>query len=132
MVRTFALFFVVLALGVGAASCTSTTPRTEVLVVIDTDLRGPGGIDNLYIEVTSPGGNRQMSTATLGAGEAPLPRSIGLVYDQGPLGPFEVHVIGNTGGTLRVERTARFTFVRDQTLILVMNLLGLLPWGASA
>jgi hypothetical protein len=112
-----------LALALVVTACASNTPRTEVIVVVDTDLRGPSGIDSLFIEVTSPSGDRQTSMARLGDGEAPLPRSIGLLWETGPLGPFTVRVAGNSGGTERVTRTARFTFQRSQTLILPMNLL---------
>lgn len=119
-VRGLAFFLAIVG---NLGGCTSTTPRTEVLVVIDTDLRGPSAIDNLHVEVTSPSGIRQTSVATLGDGQPSLPRSIGLVWDAGPLGPFTVRVAGNTGGMQRVERVARFEFQRNQTVILQMHLL---------
>lgn len=99
------------------------SPRTQVMVVVDTDLRGPTGIDNVIATVIGPDGATQMSLATVGAGEPGWPRTLGLVWDGGRLGPFTVRLTGNRGGALLVERTARFSFQEGRTLVLRMDLL---------
>ncbi|MDQ3031321.1 MAG: hypothetical protein M3Y87_02815 [Myxococcota bacterium] len=104
-----------------AAAC--ATPRTEVLVVTDTDLRGPGGIDTIFATVTSPTGEMQTSMATLGPGQPSLPRTLGLVWDGGRLGPYTVRLTGNAGGAMLVSRAATFSFQEQRTLVLRMDLL---------
>lgn len=98
------------------------TPRTEVILVVDTDLRGPTGIDRFLVEVTSPEGEVMTATAMLDDGQ-PLPRTLGLFWEGGRLGPYRVRVQGNLGGATRVERTARFTFQQNRTLYFRVDLL---------
>lgn len=106
------------------AAC-SVTPRTEVIVVTDTDLRGPGGLDEMVIEVTAPDGTMmQRATARLGPGDPPLPRTLGLLWSSGALGRFTVRVSGNIAGVTRLTRSARFSFVQGQTRVLRIDLLG--------
>ena len=95
---------------------------TQVLVVTDSDLEVPRELDAIYVVVTRPDGSTVESTATLGADQPPLPRTLALVYEQGPLGPFDVRVIGRQGGADRIGRTARFSFQKGRTLVLVMHL----------
>jgi hypothetical protein len=112
-----------IALSIALAGC-AVTPRTEVIVVVDTNLRGPGGIDTIFIDVTAPDGTTtQSAIARLGVGEALLPRTLGLLHERDRLGPYTVSARGNTGGALRVARTARFSFVPGRTLVLRMDLL---------
>ena len=99
-----------------------TTSRTEVILVVDTDLRGTGGIDNLSVEVTTPAGATTTSLATLGPGQPALPRTLGLVHEDGALGPYSVHVVGKTGAAVRVTRDVRFTFQEGRTLMLRIDL----------
>ncbi len=99
-----------------------TTSRTEVILVVDTDLRGTGGIDNLSVEVTTPAGATTTSLATLGPGQPALPRTLGLVHEDGALGPYSVHVVGKTGAAVRVTRDVRFTLQEGRTLMLRIDL----------
>ena len=62
--RRLSLSLLLLAL----AAC-STDPRTEVIVVVDSDLMVPGELDQLTIDVTSPDGETQSSNAALGDGD---------------------------------------------------------------
>jgi hypothetical protein len=118
--RRLAVVLIGLLLGLLLGACTAS--RTEVVLVVDTDLQGTGGIDNIVVEVTNPGSIVTRSTARLGAGEPPLPRTLGLVHEDGPLGPFFVRVIGKIGSAERVERVARFTFQDGCTLVLRIDL----------
>jgi hypothetical protein len=99
-----------------------TTPRTEILVVTDTDFAVPGELDEMRIVVLGPGGETQSSIATLGPGQAPPPRTLGLVHDGGRLGPFVVRVDGSLRGIRIVERVAEVHFQPQRTLILHMDL----------
>jgi len=117
----FGLFLGVLASL--AAGCRSA--RTEVVVVVDTDLRTPPtALEAFRITVTAPDGTSQSSTATLGATDLPPPRTLGLVHTTGPLGPFVVRAEGLAGGTVRVARDASFSFVPGETRVLWLDLLG--------
>lgn len=111
-------------IGCAVALTACASARTEVIVVADTDLRGPGGIDTIFATVTDPSGNVQTSSARVGPGELPLPRTLGLVWDgSARLGPYTVRLDGNTGGGLRVTRVATFFFQEGRTLVLPMHLL---------
>ena len=117
MARLLSLSFVALL----ALGC-STDPRTEVIVVIDSDLMVPSELDELTIDVTAPDGEMQSSTAALGDGEPTLPRTLGLLHTGGSLGPFAVTATGLLGGSAIVSRDATFEFQPDQTLVLTMHL----------
>lgn len=112
-----------LVVGVALAVCACASARTQILVVTDTDLRGPGGIDTIFATVTGPTGDTQMSVARIGPGEPALPRTLGLVHDGARLGPYTVRLTGNTGGALRVTRVARVWLQEQRTLVLRMDLL---------
>lgn len=89
---------------------------TEVVIVVDSDLRVPQDIDEVFIEVTSPGGELQTSSAPLGMGQPRLPRTLGMSHEGGRLGPFTVRVLGRDGGGTLVSRTARFSFEPGESL----------------
>ncbi|MCA9608472.1 MAG: hypothetical protein KC619_22865 [Myxococcales bacterium] len=99
--------------GVLVAACNA--PPTEVLVVVDSDLSVPGELDELVITVTHPDGvQTRQSTAALGAGELPLPRSLAMVHEGGPLGAYRVLVQGRRGGVVQVEREGSLAFVAQE------------------
>ncbi|MBW2461120.1 MAG: hypothetical protein JRH11_05705 [Deltaproteobacteria bacterium] len=93
---------------------------TEVLIVTDSDLPVPGGLDSLETTVTGPDGEDQRAVADLT--DTPLPRRLSVLHDGGPLGPFEVVVSGRLMGTPLVSRRARFEFVPGESRVLVMHL----------
>ena len=110
-----------LAVALLLGACSS--PRTEVLVVTGSDLATPGELGEIRIEVRSPDDVVQSSTATLGAADPPLPRTLGVVHEGGPLGPFRATVTGFSSGAPLVTREADFTFQPGRTLVLRMDLL---------
>ncbi len=118
MALTRALVLACVLAAVAAIGCTN--PRTEVLVSVDSDLTT---LDGITLDVTDPRGVTRSSTARLGAGEAPLPRTLGLVWTGGELGPFVVRAAGVTRGTEVIERVADFRFQRGRTLVLRLDLL---------
>lgn len=117
MVKAVGLGLIALLASTGC----SPTPRTEVVLVVDTDLRGPGGVDTFYVEVTSPKGELQSATAMVADGA--LPRTLGLVHEGGRLGPYTARVEGRSGVTPLVSRRARFSFQEGRTLMVRVDLL---------
>jgi len=95
---------------------------TEIFVVVDSDMRVPAELDAVTVRATSPTGELQSANGTIA--DAPLPRTLGLVHESGPPGPFVVHVQGTRGGSLVVERRARLSFIEGRVLVLPIHLLG--------
>ncbi len=93
---------------------------TEVLIVTDSDMPVPGGLDSLETTVTSPDGEVQRAVADLT--DTPFPRRLSVLHDEGALGPFEVVVSGRLMGAPLVSRRARFEFVPGESRVLVMHL----------
>jgi hypothetical protein len=117
-----ALFLALVAASIGLVpGCQS--PRTEVIVAVDADSTVLALIDSFRIEVAGPSGETRTATATLSDGQ-PLPRTLGLYWTEGPLGPFRVVVSGMRGTSVVTMREARFEFVRERTLVLRITLVG--------
>jgi hypothetical protein len=98
------------------AGCAS---RTEVILAVDTDI---STLDQITIEVTSPANVMQGSNATIGTGQPPLPRTLGLTWSGGALGPYHAVVTGLAGGVRIVQRTATFYFVQNETRVVHLDL----------
>jgi hypothetical protein len=114
----------VAALAVLSLSSTACqTPRTQVILAIDADPTILGLIDGFRVEVTNPRGDLQTSTASLADGQ-PLPRTLGLYWTSGALGPNQVVVSGMAGSSAVVARRLSFEFVPQQTLVLHVTLVG--------
>ncbi len=113
------LFVFALALGTALASAGCAT-RTEVILVVDSDIVG---LNQITVSSTSPSGAMQSSSAVIGVGDLPLPRSLGMTWSSGPLGPYTVLVTGYHNGVALVSRTASFSFVQNQTRTLRLDLL---------
>ena len=97
-------------------------PRTEVIVEVDTDLDVPDEINALTIQVMDPDFNVDEVTDDIPS-DAHLPATLGLVHNGGDLGPFVVTAIGRHEAMARVESSATFSFVPEQTLVLSLRLL---------
>ncbi|HJK94697.1 MAG TPA: hypothetical protein RMH85_14305 [Polyangiaceae bacterium LLY-WYZ-15_(1-7)] len=104
------------------AACPSEKAVTEAIIVIDSDLAVPDSLDELVIEVSGPEGRMESATATLGGEQAPLPRTLTLVQGSGPTGPYTVVARGRQGGGDVVSRTARFSFVPEESVVILMHL----------
>ncbi len=105
-----------------AACQADPEPRSEILLVVDSDLRVPDQLDRLDIRVEGPGELAQSASAELDDGQNAPPRSLALVHEGGPLGPLHATVEGTRAGVRVVAREARFSFVAGRTLVLPMNL----------
>ena len=127
MMRRAALTLVAaVATVASAASCEH--PITQLILVIDTDLRVPDDIDLVHIGVLGPTEIPADQTVAL-AGDAAigLPLSLGLVSDSDRLGPVKITVDGQltTGADpiTVVTRNVRTTFVQDETRVVLVRLL---------
>lgn len=94
--------------------------RTEIMLVVDSDLTVPAELDQLVMEVEGPNGREQGMQANLM--EAPLPRSLGLVHTTGGLSPLRIRVTGMLAGSAVLSRTASLSFVKGETLVLPLHL----------
>lgn len=95
---------------------------TEVVVVVDTDLPVPPDL-NIVVVATGPDGTPHESIAPIHAPED-LPAYVGLIHEDGALGPFLVRAEARrTGDRLVVRRDAVFTFEDGAVLMLTMHLL---------
>jgi hypothetical protein len=103
-------------------ACGGTSVRTEVLVVVDSDLKVPQALDELVFRVQGPSGGERVTSAPLAAGAQTLPRSLALVHEGGALSPLVVRVQGMKEAQLVLERQATLHFVRGRTLVLPMHL----------
>lgn len=97
-------------------------PRTEILLVVDSDLRVPDQLDRLEVRVEGPGELVQSAAAQLDDTNNPLPRSVALVHRGGPLGPLHATVQGKSGDQVVIAREARLSFLAGRTLVLPMHL----------
>jgi len=104
-------------------SC-SEDSLTEIVVMVDSDLSVPSEIDEVRVDVSGVvGGPRQSSGSLTGAGASPLPRTVGLVHEGGPLGPVEVRATALRAGTEVLSREARVSFIQGRTVVLRLELL---------
>ncbi len=108
----------------GACGSPTKAALTEILLVVDTDLPTPSELDEINMSIVGPSGSKKTASARLGNGEAPPPRSLGLVHESGRLAPVDVLVQGKLKGVTVLERKATLAFVKGQTLVLPMHLVG--------
>ena len=97
------------------------TTLTQIVVVIDSDLHVPDQLDHVQIEISGAKEARVID-APVDTEEHKLPRSLGLLYSGGPLGPIRVVARGQHGGETVVERMAEVHFEKDRTLKLALPL----------
>jgi hypothetical protein len=100
-----------------------TGPRTEVLVVVDTDLRVPEELDEVRIDLLGPGGEPRRAQGSVETA-ADLPKTLGIVdATNREMRSVHVTVTGLRRGANVVQRRAEFVFVPTETRILRIDLL---------
>jgi hypothetical protein len=109
-----------LALGVLAAGCAD--PRTEILLVVGSDLLVPTEIDSLTIHADGNGDAGLERTFDLTKPATSLPLSLGLVSKDGQARPLHVVVTVLSGTTPIVTRSATTAFVVGQVRVLSLEL----------
>lgn len=104
-----------------AAGCEQDAKKlTQIVVVVDSDLPVPEYLDELHLEVS---GTKPMPVFdTKLDADHPLPRTLGIVYSGGKLGPLRVLARGMRQGQTVVERVADVSFRKDRTLKLALPL----------
>lgn len=103
------------ALAILLTSC-SGGELTEILVVVDSNV--PSELD--AVQVIVRGSATMSSSGSLT--ELPLPRTVGIVFSGGSIGPVEITAIGSRGGVAVVRSVVSTSFIRGRTLVLSMFL----------
>jgi hypothetical protein len=107
-------------LSLGAACEEDAKPLTQIVVVVDSDLPVPDVLDALHMEVSGTKPMPEIDTPL--DADHTLPRTLGLVYSGGKLGPLRVLARGMRHGDMVVERMADVTFQKDRTVKLALAL----------
>ncbi len=109
----------------GAIACgTETTPRTELVVVVDSDLAAPSEIDRVSVSVRRENGTTmsEESSSVGGGDQRGLPKTVTLLHTGGTLGPLRVIARASKDGDDVVTQAARISFQRGKRLMLRMTL----------
>jgi hypothetical protein len=105
-----------------AAGC--QRPRTEIMLVIDTDLREPPGLDQVAILAELEAGRDTLEQVISVDPTTTWPLSLGLVPENGrESAGLPVVVAGKRGADRLVEQSVRTSFVEGKTLVLRVSLL---------
>jgi len=110
-----------IALGGVLASAACAPAATQLIVVVDTDLRIPSAIDEVRLTVRDPSGEDREQTQDLSSA-ADLPLTLSLIAEREALGPVMVHAAGYLDGELVVERDATASLARGESRVLVVHL----------
>jgi hypothetical protein len=122
LTKRASVLFLAFLVVTGVSGGCSAEPRTEVLVSVTTDHEVPAELDTLAITVSGPTMEIQTARADL-TSLADLPRTVGLVHEGGPLGPFEATIVGSlSSGEQVASRRVRFAFQKGRTLALEIHL----------
>jgi hypothetical protein len=103
-----------------AASCAPSP--TQLIVVVDTDLRIPDDLDRVTVSVTVDGEVIESEQARPTAAALPLTLSV-IPSSEERLGPIVVEASGYDGTRLIVTRSAEVSLVRGETRVLSLFLL---------
>ncbi|AKF02886.1 regulator of chromosome condensation, RCC1 [Sandaracinus amylolyticus] len=110
-----------LALLATAAAC--ARPVTQIVLIVESDLRAPSEIDRIDVHVLGPSGERVRAGATLGTPESPEPPfTLGITPGTTRLSPVHIRVVASRRGNTVVERVIRTEFEHDRSLELVVRL----------
>jgi hypothetical protein len=103
-------------------SCSQEAPRTQLIVVVDSNLEIPSELEEIEVVATGPKDARHEATAVLGADHESLPRFLALAYESGELGPITIQVRGKLSDDVVLSRAAEVSFVRGRSLVLPLHL----------
>ncbi|MEY4575527.1 MAG: hypothetical protein RL701_230 [Pseudomonadota bacterium] len=115
----------IIAIVLSAATCltgcdSDTEPLTQIVVVVDSDLRVPAELDRVAIQIDRT--TNSTSRHEIALADVQLPLSLGLVHSGGPYGPIDVSAVGISNGKSVAERSAKVYFTHDATLKLELDL----------
>ncbi len=114
--RMHHLLALVLAASVTLACAKSEKPRTELVLVADTDIPD---LDLIRFEVS---GDQRLESEEAPPRDDGEPLTLGLLLDKGPLGPLAVSAQGVRNGQMVIERRAVVSFVPGKTLVVELHL----------
>ncbi|MDB4989296.1 MAG: hypothetical protein JWN04_4474, partial [Myxococcaceae bacterium] len=106
-------------LSVTWAGCTSSSSATELTLTITSDLTVPDQLDRVTVSVV---GQEVTDDPTADLRDKPLPRSLTLVHDSGPLGPLQITVRGWSGSQLVVQKDLQAWFLESAHAVLAVQL----------
>jgi hypothetical protein len=99
-------------------------PLTEMVVVVDSDLRVPEEVDEIVVQASGSSGLSQDARAMLVGSEARgLPVSVALVPANGGAGPVTVRALARRAGTTVLAHEVRTSFLAGRRLLLRIDLL---------
>ena len=101
------------------ASC-EEEKRGQLTLAIQTDMRIPGDVDQIRLEVLANGVARFANTYDIGKNSNPIPATIAIVAEDGPPGPLTIRLISRQGLRLRTLREAVTTIPQDRNVLLRM------------
>jgi hypothetical protein len=111
------------ALALAALTVGCAEPRTEILLVVGSDLDVPAQIDTLRIRATGDTDGGLDKTYALTEPRNALPLTLGLVSGGGKARPLRVELTASHGNTPVVTRAASTSFVEGQVRVLHLDLL---------
>jgi hypothetical protein len=112
---------VLFALGCVLTAAGCAPAATQLIVVVDSDLRIPSAIDEVRLTVRDPSGQDSEQNQDLSSA-ADLPLTLSLIAEGEALGPVNVHAAGYLDGELVVERDATASLARGESRVLVLHL----------
>ena len=110
------------AVVMAAAAPGCTKKNTELMIVVQTDVRVPKDLDSVRISVQSYGAVQFEQDYPVGPTGVHLPASIGVVSSHDGSGPVDVIITGYFKSTARVLRKARLGFAKGRTALVRMPL----------
>ncbi len=117
MVKRLVCAFSVLSSVLLTAACgDDVEPRTQLLLVADTDVEGARSIEFRIV-----GAGRDETRESTFSGPDELPRTLAFVRDKAPLGPYTVTASLEVDGE-RITRSHEVSFVPGQTLVVPLHL----------
>lgn len=109
---------------------------SEVVLVVDGDLRTPDEIDQIRVTVEDESGAALETMARIGDIRGQFPKTVSIIHDPNTrLGPTIVNVIGLKDGEEILRSVARFSFEQDQSkqlrVVLSRRCLGVMSCGGE-
>lgn len=97
--------------------------RTQLILVVDSDLAPRDELDEVRVMVRGPSGESEEAAQSLGEPDAPpLPLTLGVRPGGEALGPVEIRAEGRHDGQVVVTRTAITSLVRGEVRVLTLFL----------
>jgi hypothetical protein len=121
-VRALSRWCVAGLLAAQAVACGEETSKTEIILVVDTDMAVPDELDSVDVLYTDPRGYTTTTSHEVATPDSwPVVQS--LVLEGTLLEPYTIQVVGRRRSIGRIDRYAVGSFVEGQTVVLTVHLL---------